>query len=44
MSNTIKNSNHIKVKDFKVKFRHYSSTEKAIRVITEIIGLLLGVC
>ena len=43
MSNRIENSNHVKVKDFKVKFRYYSPSEKAIRVITEIIGLLLGV-
>lgn len=43
MSNRIKNSNHVKAKDFKVKFRYFSPSEKAIRVISEIIGLLLGV-
>jgi len=37
------NSNYVKVKDFKVKFRHYSPTEKAIRVLSEIIGSLIAV-
>ena len=43
MSDRTNSSNYVNVKDFKVKFRHYSSTEKAIRVLSEIIGSLLGV-
>ena len=42
-NNKKSNSNHVNVKDFKVKFRHYSPTEKAIRVLSEIIGSLIAV-